>query len=82
MAYFKNVKRNEIIPFLDELCVHEILPTYGKPIKNGFTINHTHILLNSRDIHLKKKTIERRLKALVSEGRLGKWIAGGSSVKQ
>jgi hypothetical protein len=72
----RNKIENEIIPLLDELCTHKIIPRYGKPIDDGFTINHAYKLLESKNIHYSRKTVERMLDALVNAGILESFIAG------
>ena len=67
---------NEIASLLDELCKYKIMPRYGEPISDGFTTNHAHTLLESKNIHYSKKTVERRLNELVKAGILQKCIAG------
>jgi hypothetical protein len=73
----KKVKRdNEILPLLDVLCKHKIIPRYGEPVRDGFTINDAYELLEKMQIHYSKKTVERRLNALVDAGILQKCMAG------
>lgn len=69
-------ENNEVLPHLDELCKHKLTARYGSSVNNAFTINHAFELLESKNIHLSRKTVERRLDALTRLGLLDGFMSG------